>query len=67
MVRFMKSGVELKESIIFIKVTAIPVLLGLGTFGQDNSGDSFHPEKLLFLAKSLSLTHHIMTGRKMLV
>lgn len=46
MVRFIRSGVELKESIIFIKVTAIPVLLGLETFGQDNFGDSFRPERL---------------------
>ena len=37
---------ERKESIIFIKVTAIPVLLGLGTFGQDNFGGSFQPEQL---------------------
>ena len=41
MVRFIRSGVELKEAIIFIKVTAIPVLLGLETFGQDNFGDFF--------------------------
>lgn len=45
MVRFIKSRVECKESIIFIKVTAIPVLLGLGTLDRITC-DSFHPEKL---------------------